>query len=103
VLVLLGGGYTKAEQTLARQGTPGARAGVPPGRPRHARGRDARGPRASLGRRVDVVMTAANHDPDVMAVVFMLEPLGGSGSAGRWGAGEEPVPPALSEDGAPPT
>ena len=50
-------------------------------------------------------MAAANQDPDVMAVVFLLEPLGGSGSAerGRWGAGDEPVPPAFSEDGARPT
>jgi hypothetical protein len=39
----------------------------------------------------------------VMAVAFLLEPLGGSGSAGRWGTGEEPVPPALTEDGAQPT
>ena len=50
LLVLFGGGYTKAEQS-------------------------------------------AHHDPDVMAAVFLLEPLGGSGSAeaGRWDAGDEPA------------
>jgi hypothetical protein len=37
---------------------------------------------ASLGRTVNAVLAAAHHDPDVMAAVFLLEPLGGSGSAG---------------------
>ena len=48
----------------------------------------------TLQRSVTAVMTAAHHDPDVTAAVFLLEPLGGSGSgeAGRWGAGDEPAP-----------
>lgn len=45
---------------------------------------------SSLGRTVTAVLAAAHHDPDVMAAVFLLEPLGGRGSAeaGQWGAGE---------------
>ena len=48
---------------------------------------------AAVGRSVDAVLLTARHDPDVMAVVFLLEPLGGSGSAevGRWGAGDLPA------------
>jgi uncharacterized protein YbcI len=48
----------------------------------------------TVQRPVTTVMTCAQHDPDVMAVVFLLESLGGSGSqhAGRWGAGNSPAP-----------
>jgi hypothetical protein len=49
---------------------------------------------AAVGRSVIAVLSTAHHDPDVMAAVFLLEPLGGSGSgeAGRWGAGDSPAP-----------
>jgi len=44
--------------------------------------------RTSVGRSVDAVLVSAHQKPDVMATVFLLEPLGGNGSAeaGRWGA-----------------
>ena len=103
VLVLLGGGYTKAEQTLARQGRPEPALAYRQAVLATLEDEMRAALEASLGRRVEVVMGAAYHDPDVMAVVFLLEPLGGSGSAGRWGTGEEPVPPALTDDGAQPT
>jgi hypothetical protein len=94
LLVLFGGGYTKAEKTLWDQGRPGTAVAY-----RHAvldalEG-DMRGVvESALDRPVLAVLAAAHHDPDVMAAVFLLEPLGGSGSgeAGRWGAGDEPAP-----------
>jgi hypothetical protein len=48
----------------------------------------------SVGRTVGAVLATAHHNPDVMAAIFLLEPLGGSGSgeARRWGAGEPPAP-----------
>jgi uncharacterized protein YbcI len=102
LLVLFGGGYTKAEQTLWDQGRPDTAVAY-----RHAV-LDALedGMRevveSCVGRPVVAVLATAHHDPDVMAVVFLLEPagrdsllepLGGSGSdeAGRWGAGDAPA------------
>jgi hypothetical protein len=94
LLALFGGGYTKAEKTLWEQGRPETAASY-----RQAvLGALEPGMRAvvedSVGRTVEAVLAAAHHDPDVMATVFLLEPLGGRGSAevGRWGAGDSPAP-----------
>jgi uncharacterized protein YbcI len=101
LLVLLGGGYTRAEKTLWSQGRTETAASY-----RHAvleaLEDDMREVVSeSLGRSVVAVLAAAHHEPDVMAAVFLLEPLGGSGSAeaGRWGAGDEPAshPPLDAE------
>jgi len=93
LLVLFGGNYTKAEKTLWLQGRPDTalayRQAV-----LEALEDDMRSVvEAVVGRSVDAVLLTARHDPDVMAVVFLLEPLGGSGSAevGRWGAGDLPA------------
>jgi len=93
LLVLFGGGYTKAEQTLWDQGRPDTavayRQAV-----FDALEDDMRVVvETSVGRPVIAVLAAAHHDPDVMAAVFLLEPLGGSGSAEarRWGAGDSPA------------
>jgi hypothetical protein len=93
LLMLFGEGFTKAEKTLWNQGRPDTarayrRAVL------DALECDMREVvETTLQRSVTAVMTAAHHDPDVMAAVFLLEPLGGSGSsdAGRWGAGDEPA------------
>ena len=94
LLVLFGGGYTKAEKTLWDQGRPDTAVAY-----RHAvleaLGDDMRAVvEAASGRSVVAMLVSAHHDPDVMAAVFLLEPLGGNGSAeaGRWGAGESPAP-----------
>lgn len=94
LLVLFGGGYTKAEKTLWAQGRLDTAVAY-----RHAvleaLEDDMREVvEGSLGRAVTAVLASAHHDPDVMAAVFLLEPLGGSGSgeAGRWGAGDAPAP-----------
>ena len=94
LLVLFGGGYTKAEKTLWDQGHPDTAVAY-----RHAvldaLEDDMRSVvNAAVGRSVEAVLVSAHHDPDVMAAVFLLEPLGGSGSAeaGRWGAGDSSAP-----------
>jgi hypothetical protein len=94
LLVLFGGGYTKAEKTLWDHGRPDTAEAY-----RRAvldaledEMRDV--VTTAVGRRVEAVLVSAHHDPDVMAAVFLLEPLGGSGSAedGRWGADDESAP-----------
>jgi uncharacterized protein YbcI len=97
LLLLLGGGYTLAERTLWEHGRSDTAASY-----RHALldvlEDDMRAVvEASIGRNVVAVLASAHHDPDVMAAIFLLEPLGGSGSAeaGRWGAGDEPASHAL--------
>jgi uncharacterized protein YbcI len=91
LVVLLGGGYTRAEKTLWAQGRPDTavayrRAVL------EALDTDMRAVvESSVGRDVIAVLAAAHHEPDVMAVVFLLEPLGGSGSDEK-GAGT----PAMS-------
>jgi hypothetical protein len=94
VLVLFGGGYTKAEQTLWAYKRPEAalayRQAV-----LDALEDDMRNVlEAQTGRSVSAVLACARYEPEVMAVVFLLEPLGGSGSldAGLCGAGGEPAP-----------
>ena len=100
LLVLFGGGYTKAEQTLWDQGhldtATAYRQAV-----FEVLEEDMRAVvRTSVGRSVDAVLVSAHHEPDVMATVFLLEPLGGNGSAeaGRWGADDSsaPHPPLTS-------
>jgi uncharacterized protein YbcI len=93
LLVLFGGGYTRAEKTLWDQGrldtAVAYRRAV-----LEALENDMRMVvENSVGRDVVAVLASAHHDPDVVAAVFLLEPLGGSGSgeAGRWGAGDEPA------------
>ena len=95
LLVLFGGGYTKAEQTLWEQGRPDTAAAYPHA-VLQALERDMRTVvEDSVGRKVSAILTAAHHDPDVMAAVILLEPLGGrgSGEAGHWGAGDSPASP----------
>lgn len=94
LLALFGGGYTKAEQTLWNQGRSDTAVAY-----RHAvlgaLEDDMRAVvEAAVDRPVIAVMATAHHDPDVMAVVFLLEPLGGSDStdAGLRGAGDSPAP-----------
>jgi len=93
LLVLFGGGYTKAEKTLWSQG----RVDTAVSYRRAVFGAledDVREVvEESVGRVVTAVLASAHHDPDVMAAVFLLESLGGSDSVevGRWGAGDSPV------------
>jgi len=94
VLVIFGGGYTRAEQTLWSEG----RAETALSYRRTVLETLEDEMRAVLetevGRPVEAVLTCARHAPELMAIVFLLEPLGGSGSvsAGRWGAGHAPAP-----------
>jgi len=92
-LVLFRGGYTRAEKTLWSQGR-GETAASYRGAVLEALSEDMRDVvREALGRPVTAGLASAHHDPDVMAAVFLLEPLGGSGSAedGRWGADDMPA------------
>jgi hypothetical protein len=93
VLVLFGGGYTKAEKTLWDQGRPETAAAYRQAVLEALEDEMRAVVEATVGRAVAAVLAAAHHDPDVMAAVFLLEPLGGSGSAevGRWDAGEPPA------------
>jgi hypothetical protein len=102
LLVLFGGGYTKAEKTLWEQGRPDTAVAY-----RHAvfealQDEMREVVESSIGRTVVAVLATAHHDPDVMAAIFLLEPLGGSGSAeaGRWGAGASPAPHSPVHPGA---
>jgi hypothetical protein len=93
LLVLFGGGYTKAEKTLWSLGRPDTALAYRQAVLGTLEG-DMRGVvETSVGRTVTAVLAAVHHEPDVMAAVFLLEPLGGRGSAesGRWGAGESPA------------
>ena len=94
LLVLFGGGYTKAEKTLWDQGRPDTAVAY-----RHAvldalEDEMREVVEEAVGREVAAVLATAHHDPDVMAAVFLLESLGGSGSAEerRWGADDESAP-----------
>jgi hypothetical protein len=105
LLVLFGGGYTRAEKTLWSQGRWETASSY-----RHAvletlEAEMREVVEASLERSVIAVLAAAHHEPDVMAAVFLLESLGGSGSAeaGRWGAdGASASHPPLEPDARPP-
>jgi hypothetical protein len=103
VLVLFGGGYTKAEQTLWAHQRPEVALAYRQAVLDALEG-DMRGViEAQVGRSVTAVLACARHEPEVMAVVFLLEPLGGSDSlnAGPWGAGVEPAPqPSLHAEAA---
>lgn len=93
LLVLFGGGYTRAEKTLWNQGRPDTAVAYR-GAVLEALEDEMRSVvESSVGRDVIAVLSSAHHDPDVMAAVFLLESLGGSGSGerGRWGAGDEPA------------
>jgi uncharacterized protein YbcI len=94
VLVVFGGGYSKAEQTLWAQGESEAALSYRRALLDTLEDEMRAVVEAEVGRPVGTVMTCARHAPEVMAIVFLLEPLGGSGSvsAGQWGAGEEPAP-----------
>ena len=77
ILALFEGGYTKAEQTLWAQGRPDTSLAY-----RHAvlDAVDAELRQIvedSVDRRVRVILSSAHHEPDVMAIVFLLEPAGG--------------------------
>ena len=76
VLVLLGGGYTKAETTRWEQGRSDTAVAYR-NAVLDALEDDMREVvEESIGRRVSAVLATAHHDPDVMAAVFLLEPLG---------------------------
>lgn len=97
LLVLFGDGFTTAERTLWN----------------HGRSQTARSYRQAVmealepefralveqqtERRVVALLSCTHHEPDVMAAVFLLEPLGGSDSsdAGRGDAGGRPASPDL--------
>ena len=100
LLVLFGGGYTKPEKTLWLEGRPDTALAYRQAVLKALEDDMRSVVEAAVGRSVDAVLLSARHDPDVMAVVFLLEPLGGSGSAevGRWGAGDLPAshPPSNS-------
>jgi hypothetical protein len=88
LLVLFGGGFSKAEKTLWKQGQPDSALAY-----RHAVLDALKGDmrlvvEATVERSVTTVMACAQQEPDVMAVVFLLEPLGGSGSDGLSAARE---------------
>jgi hypothetical protein len=77
LLVLLGGGYTKAEQTLWDHGRPDTAAAYRLA-VLDALEVDMRDVvERAVGRSVAAVLTAAHHDPDVIAAVFLLESLEG--------------------------
>jgi hypothetical protein len=94
LLVLFGGGYTKAEKTLWNQGRPDTAVAYRQAVLAALESDMCEVVKDSLGRTVLAVLASAHHDPDVIAAVFLLEPLGGSGSAeaGRWGADDESAP-----------
>lgn len=94
LLVLFGGGYTKAEQTLWDQGRPDAAVAYRQAVFEALEEDMCAVVRTSVGRNVDAVLVSAHHKPDVMATVFLLEPLGGNGSAeaGGWGADDRSAP-----------
>jgi hypothetical protein len=96
LLVIFGGGYTKAEKTLWEQGRFDTAAEYRRAVLAALEDDMREVVERSLRRTVSAVLAASHHDPDVMAAVFLLEPLGGSGSAGvgRWGAGDSPAPHA---------
>ena len=97
LLVLVGDGFTTAERTLWH----------------HGRSQTARSYRQAVmealepelrgmvehhtGRTVTALLSCTHHEPDVMATVFLLEPLGGSDSsdAGSGDAGGRPAFPDL--------
>ena len=91
--MLFGGGYTKAEKTLWSEGRFDTAAAYRQAVFEALESDMREVVQGSLGRTVIAVLATAHHDPDVMAAVFLLEPLGGSGSAeaGRWDAGDEPT------------
>ena len=97
LVVLFGNGFTTAERTLWN----------------HGRSKTARSYRQAVmealepeframveqqtGRGVVALLSCTHHEPDVMAAVFLLEPLGGSDSsdAGSGDAGGRPASPNL--------
>jgi uncharacterized protein YbcI len=94
LLVLFGGGYTRAEKTLWDQGRLDTAVAYRQAVLDALRDDMRAVVEEIVGRTVLAVLSDAHHDPDVMAAIFVLEPLGGSSSAeaGRWGVGDEPAP-----------
>jgi uncharacterized protein YbcI len=94
LLVLCGGGYTKAEKTLWELGRPDTAETYRKAVLDSLEDDMRTVVETSVGRTVAAVLAASHHDPDVMAAIFLLEPLGGRGSseAGRWGAGDSLAP-----------
>jgi hypothetical protein len=102
LLVLFVGGYTKAERTLLEHGRTHMALAY-----RHAvQGALEREMCAEVeqvtGRTVSTAMGCAHQEPDVVAQVFLLEPLGGSGDPVEevWGAGGSPAPHDASPVGS---
>jgi Na+-translocating membrane potential-generating system MpsC-like protein len=81
------GGYTKAEQTLWGRGRPDTALAY---RRAVLDALDAdlhRIVEEAVDRRVRVILSSAQHEPDVMAIVFLLEPEGSAAGADGDGAG----------------
>jgi uncharacterized protein YbcI len=94
VLVLFVGGFTKAERTLLDHGRTHMALAY-----RHAVQEALEREMCAeveqvMGRAVVAAMGCAHQEPDVVAQVFLLEPLGGSGDPVEevWGAGGSPAP-----------
>ena len=73
--MLFGGGYTKAEQTLWDHGRPDTAAAYRLAVIDVLEDDMREVVRRAVGRSVTAVLASAHHDPDVMAAVFLLEPL----------------------------
>ena len=102
LLVLFVGGFTKAERTLLDHGRTHMALAY-----RHAvQGALEQEMSAEVeqvtGRTVSAAMGCAHQEPDVVAQIFLLEPLGGSGDPVEevWGAGHSPAPHDVSPAGS---
>jgi uncharacterized protein YbcI len=108
LVTLFSGGYTKAESTLRNHGRIGTARAYRQAL-LDALQADARAlVEQATGRTVSAFLSCTHHEPDVTAVIFLLEPLGGSDSdeAGMRGAGSAAAPrttfPPSDGDGPPP-
>lgn len=102
VLVLFGGGFTKAEKTLWDHGRAQTALAY-----RHCvqetlEDAMSHEVEAVTGRHVTAVLSCARQEPDVMAEIFLLEPHGdrGSAGAGDWDAGGLPASQPFRGNGA---
>jgi uncharacterized protein YbcI len=87
LLALFEGGYTKAEQTLWERGRPDTalayRSAV-----LDALDADLREiVEDAVDRRVTVILSSVHHEPDVTALVFLLEPAGAAAGGDAGGRG----------------
>lgn len=76
VLVMFGGGFTTAERTLWSQGRHETAREYRLAIQDSLRSRMCAEVERHLGRRVVASMSAFHHEPDLMAEIFVLEPVG---------------------------